>query len=124
KRLAAQERKVFVSVAVQGAAGKPLQVEARDDLGRSARAESAMPLAPARERPLHEGLLREKLCAFGETEVALRRLTLDLEGALALPPSELKRLRRAGAGAPFRQRPGGPPRHLATGHAADEIPPP
>src|SRR5437879_5475372 len=95
KRIAAQERKVGVSLTVRGAAGVPLVVEARDDLGRSARAESRMPLQAAQAHPLHEGLLREKLCAFGETDFALRKLTLDLEGALALPPSELKRLRRA-----------------------------
>jgi len=124
KRLAAQERKVSVSVAVRGAVGQPLLVTARDDLGRTARAQSAMPLAPARERPLHEGLLREKLCAFGETEFALRKLTLDLEGALALPPSELKRLRRAVTDALSRASPEAPPRQVTTGHAADEIAPP
>jgi U32 family peptidase len=124
KRLAAQERKVGLSVAVRGAVGQPLLVTARDDLGREAHAHSAMPLAAAREKPLHEGLLREKLCALGETEFALRKLTLDLEGALALPPSELKRLRRAVTDALSRQKPQAPPRHVTTGHAADEIAPP
>jgi len=124
KRLAAEERKVGVSVAVRGAVGQPLVVTARDDLGREARAQSAMPLAAAERRPLHEGLLREKLCAFGETEFALRKLTLDLEGALALPPSELKRLRRALTGALSRVRPAEPVRHVTSGHAADEIAPP
>ncbi len=124
KRLAAQERKVGLSVAVRGAVGQPLLVTARDDLGREAHAHSAMPLAAAREKPLHEGLLREKLCALGETEFALRKLTLDLEGALALPPSELKRLRRAVTDALSHQKPEAPPRHVTTGHAADEIAPP
>jgi putative protease len=68
--------------------------------------------------------LREKLCAFGETEFGLRELTLDLEGALALPPSELKRLRRALTDALSRQTPKAAPRHVTTGHAADEIAPP
>src|SRR5207245_9788247 len=66
-------------------------------------------------------LLREKLCAFGETEFALRKLTLDLEGALALPPSELKRLRRALTDALSRGRPPESPRHVTVGHAADEL---
>ena len=74
KRLAAAERKIFVTIAVRGAAGQPLVVSAMDDLGRSARVESAMPLAAADRRPLDEGLLREKLCAFGETEFALHKL--------------------------------------------------
>src|SRR5437870_1662071 len=40
KRLAAEERKVGVCVAVRGAVGQPLVVTARDDLGREARAQS------------------------------------------------------------------------------------
>src|SRR5712664_744819 len=93
-------------------------------LFRSARAQSAMPLAAADHRPLHEGLLREKLCAFGETEFALRKLTLELEGALALPPSELKRLRRALTEELSGTRPAEPARHVTSGHAAEEIAPP
>jgi len=83
-----------------------------------------MPLAAADHRPLHEGLLREKLCAFGETEFALRKLTLELEGALALPPSELKRLRRALTEELSGTRPAEPARHVTSGHAAEEIAPP
>src|SRR5213075_535035 len=71
KRIAAQERKVGLAMNVRCAAGAPLTVEARDDLGRNARVESRMPLQAAKSHPLHEGLLREKLCAFGETEFAL-----------------------------------------------------
>ena len=119
KRIAAQERKVGVSLNVRGAAGVPLVVEARDDLGRSARAESRMPLQAAQAHPLHEGLLREKLCAFGETSFELRRLTLDLEGALALPPSELKRLRRAITEGLSTNKPAQPERHVRTGRVGD-----
>ena len=119
KRIAAQERKVGVSLNVRGAAGVPLVVEARDDLGRSARAESRMPLQAAQAHPLHEGLLREKLCAFGETSFELRRLTLDLEGALALPPSELKRLRRAITESLSTNKPAQPERHVRTGRVGD-----
>jgi putative protease len=95
KRIAAQERKLSLDVSVRGAQGVPLVAIARDELGREARVESAMPLQAAQGKPLHEALLREKLCAFGETEFALHKLSLELEGALALPPSELKRMRRA-----------------------------
>ena len=124
KRIAAQERKVGVTLFVRGAGGKPLTVEARDDLGRSARVESAMPLQAASGKPLHEGLLREKLCAFGETGFALRKLTLELEGALALPPSELKRLRRAITERLSGTRPPHPERHVTTGIAPDSVVPP
>src|SRR5205085_6371721 len=95
KRVAARERRVGLTLSLRGAAGTRLTVAARDDLGRTARIESAMPLQPARTHPLDEELVRDKLCAFGETVFELRRLELELEGALALPPSELKRMRRA-----------------------------
>jgi U32 family peptidase len=121
KRLAARDRKVGVSLKVYGAAGVSLRVEALDDLGRGARVESAMALQPARGKPLHEGLVREKLCAFGETELELRRLQLDLEGALALPPSELKRMRRALVDALQTRRPDRPARAVRTGIAPDEV---
>ncbi|MGZ6124592.1 MAG: DUF3656 domain-containing U32 family peptidase, partial [Myxococcales bacterium] len=123
KRIAARERKVGVALHVRGASGAPLVATATDDLGRTAQARSAMPLQPAHGKPLHEALIREKLCAFGETGFELRRLQLDLEGALALPPSELKRMRReltdslAGGALPRE------PRQVRTGIAAEEIVP-
>ena len=115
KRVAARERKVGLTLSVRGAAGTALIVTARDDLGRAARVESAMPLQLARVNPLHEGLVREKLCAFGETGFELRRLELELEGALAMPPSELKRLRRAVVQALVGSPPPQPARHVRTG---------
>jgi U32 family peptidase len=124
KRLAAQERKVPVSLRVRGAVGTPLVVEARDALGRSARAESAVALVPAAKSPLDERLLREKLGAFGGTQFELTSLSLDLEGALALPPSELKRLRRSLADALAATRPPAPARTIRRGHALDDLAPP
>ena len=121
KRIAAQERKVGVVLRVRGAVGVPLRAEARDDLGRAAAVESAMPLQTARGQPLHEALVREKLCAFGETPLELRRLQLDLEGPLALPPSELKRMRRELTGALLGQRPPAPERQVRTGLAPDQV---
>jgi len=121
KRVAAGERKVGLTLGVRGAAGTALIVTVRDDLGRTARVESAMPLQPARANPLHEGLVREKLCAFGETGFELRRLELELEGALALPPSELKRLRRAVVQALAGQPPPQPARRVRTGLDPDAV---
>src|SRR5256884_946263 len=120
KRLAAQERKLGLSLRVRGAAGVPLQVDARDDLGRSAQVESAVPLQAARGKPLNEALIRGKLCAFGEAQFELCRLQLDLEGALANPPSELKRMRRALVGTLASHAPDRPERLVRTGIARDE----
>src|SRR5205823_4322038 len=82
KRLVAKERKVGVSVASRGAVGQPLVVTARDDLGREARAQSAMPLAAAERRPLHEGLLREKLCEIGRASCRESALILVVAATL------------------------------------------
>ena len=82
-----------------------------------------MPLQAARGKPLHEGLLREKLCAFGETGFELRRLQLELEGALALPPSELKRMRRALTEALAATAPERETRQVRTNHAPDSVVP-
>ncbi|HUJ27449.1 MAG TPA: DUF3656 domain-containing protein, partial [Myxococcales bacterium] len=124
KRLAAQERKVGVSLQVSGAAGDPLVAEARDDLGRTARTQSAMPLQAASGKPLHEALVREKLCAFGETPFELRKLSLQLQGALALPPSELKRMRRALTDALSSNKPPAPHRQVRDDVAPDSVVPP
>jgi putative protease len=123
KRIAAQERKLAVSLRVLGAVGSPLVVEARDQLGRSARVESSMSLQPAQTHPLHEGLIRDKLCAFGETRFELGTLTLELEGALALPPSELKRMRRALVDRLSSNDLAAPARHVTTGHAPENVVP-
>ncbi|MFL5405177.1 MAG: DUF3656 domain-containing protein [Myxococcales bacterium] len=124
KRIAAQERRVGLTLSVRGADGLPLVVEAQDDLGRTARVESAMPLAAATGSPLHEGIVRDKLCALGETEFALRKLVLELEGAVALPPQELKRMRRAITSALSGASPPIGPREVKAGHDPDEIAPP
>ena len=123
KRVAQQERKVGVRVSVGGAAGSPLRVTAADDLGRRAEAQSSMPLVAAESKPLDEALVRGKLCAFGETPFELRTLSLSLEGALALPPSELKRMRRAITDALAGQRPPRGERHVTTGHGLEELAP-
>ncbi|MBS2025688.1 MAG: U32 family peptidase [Deltaproteobacteria bacterium] len=124
KRIAAQERKVDLALTVHGALNAPLKVTARDALGRTAEAQSSMPLQAALGKPLHENLLREKLGAFGETPFALRTMTVEIDGALAMPPSELKRLRRALTDALEGQKPPMAKRSVTTGHELDAVVPP
>jgi len=86
--------RLAVALEVSGAAGAPLVVIARCG-SAEARAESATPLAAARGRGLDEALLRDKLGALGGTPFQLAALDLaGLHGALHLPVSELKELRR------------------------------
>src|SRR5207245_591755 len=61
------------------------------------------------------------LCAFGETQFELCRLQLDLEGALAIPPSELKRMRRALVETLASRAPDRPERLVRAGIAMDEV---
>src|SRR5947209_7727689 len=121
KRIAAEERRIGLLLRVRGTAGAPLVVEAADDLGRTARVESAMPLVPATGTGLHEGIVREKLCALGESGFALRKLVLELEGALAIPPEELKRLRRAFTAALCEAPPPREERVVTEGHAGTSL---
>jgi putative protease len=92
KTIIARPRRVPLDLRVSGIAGEPLRISASDSLGRQAEVASTMPLTAA-DRPLEETLLREKL-GFGTTPFVLRGLALALEGAVGLPPSELKRMRR------------------------------
>ncbi len=88
------DRKVAIDLVVRGAPERPLEVAARDIFDRAAAVTTDELLTPAKNAPLDEAIIREKLGAFGETRYVLRSLDLKLEGALALRPSELKRVRR------------------------------
>src|SRR5439155_12569885 len=55
---------------------------------------SEAPLEAARGAALGEPVLREKLGALGGTRWELGRLDVALEGAVAISPAELKRVRR------------------------------
>lgn len=88
------ERKVGIDLVVRGAAGRPLEVAALDVFGRAASVTGETVLEPAQNAALDEAVLRDKLGAFGDTRYVLRDLDVQLDGALAIRPSELKRLRR------------------------------
>jgi U32 family peptidase len=94
KKIAQSERRIGVDLLVRGAVGSKLVVEAKDSLGRAARVQSEQSLQAARSRPLDRALIEDKLCTFGETRFFLRAIELQLDGAAAISPSELKRMRR------------------------------
>jgi len=83
-----------INCEVHGAAGTPLTLIARDELGNEAQAVSAMPLTPAEQHPLTTEKLREQLGRLGGTPFSLAELRNFLAGDLMLPVSELNRLRR------------------------------
>ena len=89
---------------VQGGAGQPLTLLARDEEGHVACADSAMPLAPADKQPLTTERLREQLGRLGGTAFQLGDLLNALAGPVLLPVSELNRLRREVVAELDRQR--------------------
>jgi len=84
----------LVDMEARGRAGAPLTLIASDRDGHSARADSAVALAPARTQPLTEARLRGQLGRLGGTPCKLGALVSRLEGEVMLPMSELNRVRR------------------------------
>lgn len=78
-----------LALVVEGRSGEPLRV-----VCGSREVTSEAVLQPARSGGLDEGLLRDKLGAFGGTAYRLESLECRLEPGLFLPVSELKALRR------------------------------
>ena len=83
-----------VTAEVHGRAGQPLTLILADENGRTVKAVSAGPLAPADNQPLTEEKLRGQLGRLGGTPYHLAGLKNFLEGQVLLPVSELNRLRR------------------------------
>ena len=86
-----RRRRFRLDLKVSGRAGEPLVLECREPV---LRLESAMPLQAALQRPLAPERVREQLGRLGGTVCELGDLTVDLQGDVMLPVSELNRLRR------------------------------
>lgn len=76
-------------VVVTGRAGEPLVLQSSGIAIRS-----ILPLEAARNAPLTEEKLRAQLEKTGQTGMKLHALTLQLEGDVILPLSEINRMRR------------------------------
>lgn len=83
-----------IDLEVYGAVGMPLTLIGRDRIGHVVEVSSTMPLVAAHSKPLTPERLREQLGRLGNTPFELGQLTVDLQGDLLLPVSELNRLRR------------------------------
>ena len=91
----AKEPTTGLALAVSAGPGRPLELTARAGDGRQASVCGSVAAQPATSAPLDEALIRSKMCAFGGTSFHLESLTASIDGALFLPSSELKALRRA-----------------------------
>jgi U32 family peptidase len=112
-----------VRAEVHGRAGGPLTLLLDDGEGHVARADSAVPLAPAAHHPLDDSLLCRQLGRLGGTPFHLAELHVALEGTLMLPVSELNRLRRDTA-ARLEELRAAPPRWTLQPLASAWTPPP
>ncbi len=83
-----------IALAVHGAAGHPLTLIARDELGHVVQVDSLMPLARAEKTPLSGEKLREQLGRLGGTPFKLGDMQNGLAADVVLPVSELTRRRR------------------------------
>jgi putative protease len=84
-----------LDVTVRGTAGGPLVVRGVTAHGRHAEVHSDVLLERAELRPLNVDVLRDKLGRLGDTSYLLRNLTLELDGDVTLPLSQLNHVRRA-----------------------------
>ncbi len=83
-----------LTIEARGQRGTPLTLIVRDEFGREARVDSAMPLAAARRQPLTTERLRAQLGRLGGTAFRLGAIDNRLAPDLILPLAELNRLRR------------------------------
>ena len=118
---------------VAGRAGEPLRLRLSDPHGRTIEVITDVALQAASGAALDEPLLRDALGRLGDTPYRLGQLAVDLDGALFVPPSALKRLRRQAAVAMTllrrQQRVRGPdadvePVNVALGSGALPVEPP
>lgn len=84
-----------IDMHVDAGVGHPLRVTAKLAGGRSFSVTGDEPLAAARNRPIDETIVREKLGRLGGTPFVLRQLTMDVDGEPMVPMAMLNQTRRA-----------------------------
>lgn len=89
-----RRKRVPLRIEVGGAEGMPLSASFVDPEGRTARVESSMPLGAADRHALDHEAVEAHLGRLGGSRYSVGRLELRLDGALALPVSEMNRMRR------------------------------
>ncbi len=92
KRENLPSRKVRLQWTVTGSVGEPLIIR---DTNFGHEVASAGSLEAAQNRPLTEEVLKKQLSRLGNTVYELGSLSIELDGDVMLPVSELNRMRRA-----------------------------
>jgi putative protease len=90
-----ERRRIPLEIEVGGEKGGKLRAIYRDPEGRAVEAVSESPLEEAILHPLDETVLRQHLGRLGSTRYRCDGTRVEIQGALAVPVSELNRMRRA-----------------------------
>jgi len=91
-----QYNKIAIDASVVLGEGEPLELSFKDERGNCVSINGHTPAQAAAKHPLDINNLREKIGRLGNTAFWLRDLTLDSQGNLMIPFSELNELRRQG----------------------------
>lgn len=91
----AADRRVSLRMRIAGALGEPFVLEGTVAGGGHARVTGDAPIERARNQPLDEATLRDKLGRLGDTRYVLSELEVALPEAALVPLSALNRARRA-----------------------------
>ena len=86
--------KIPITAKVSARSNEPLTLTFVDPEGHEATAQTKVSATKAVNRPLDRSLIEKQIMRLGTTEFALRSLTVDLEGGLMIPISELNDVRR------------------------------
>lgn len=90
---ASEPERIPVDFALKISRGEPVSLTAADEAGHAARAEGAVP-QPAIRRPADTARCEEQLRKTGGTPFSVRNAVCKIDPGLAVPVSELNRLRR------------------------------
>ncbi|NLO20631.1 MAG: U32 family peptidase [Syntrophomonadaceae bacterium] len=90
----AESNKIRVDVKAVLKAGKPLKLIMRDEKGQEVIEYGQSPAQPAKNQPLDEGLLKDKIDRLGNTPFYLGSFELQADADLIVPFSEINETRR------------------------------
>ncbi|WP_028308571.1 DUF3656 domain-containing U32 family peptidase [Desulfitibacter alkalitolerans] len=89
-----EQPKIKLNFIVKGQIGELLEIYAQDELGNSVQVKSQIECQKAVKHSLDEEVLIKQLGRLGDTDYELGNLSVELNGQMMLPLSELNKVRR------------------------------
>ena len=97
-------RRIPVSVRAAAAVGRPFSIHMEDADGNTADAETGFIGEEAKKRPLSEEVIRKQIDRMGSSIFSLKELSVDIQGNVMVPMSEINDARRKAVMELERQR--------------------